>query len=142
MKLKELLETVEFEDMIEPLVSFDPKAGECLDAYKEAFDILRHTEAKETDRVISVEWVELSSGERYIKPRHCEGDWWDRNLGKEIVVAENVNISMEDVAARILWSLTFYGFNLKEQEEFGNYLSLCHFMSESMPTFAEDKQQK
>ena len=41
---------------------------------------------------------------------NCEGDLWECNVAKEVVVANDCNISKEEVLAKILWSCTFYGY--------------------------------
>lgn len=140
MKVFELFKKIEFVSIIPEIVKFDHKSRQCLDAFKEAYDILRSLSPQDTDETMSVEWMKPNGQEPYIKVRNCEGDFWEKNLGKEIVLGKGVSLSEAELAARILWSLTFYGFNLKEQEEFAKNLQLCHYLSDWSPIFASTKK--
>ena len=140
MKVFELFNKTEFVSIIPELVKFDHKGKQCLDAFKEAYDILRGLSPQDTDETMPVEWMKPMGQEPYIKVRNCEGDFWEKNLGKEIVLGKGVSLSEVELAARILWSLTFYGFNLKEQEEFAKNLQLCHYLSDWSPIFASTKK--
>ena len=58
-----------------------------------------------------VEWNGEEYGdEQWIGVFHLDGDYWEDALAKEIVIGENVNLSIEEIAAKCLWELTFYGF--------------------------------
>ena len=142
MKVFELFNRTEFVSIIPELERYDSKSRQCLDAFKEAFDILKDMTPQETGETMPVEWVHPDGGKPYIKVRNCEGDLWERNLGKEIVLGKGVSLSGAELAARILWSLTFYGFNLKEQEEFAKNLQLCHYLSDCSPIFATTDKKK
>ena len=141
MKVFELFKRVEFVSIIPELVRFDHQSKQCLDAYKEAYDILRGMTPQDTDETMPVEWMKPMFQKPYIKVMNCEGDFWEKNLGKEIVLGKGVSLSEPKLAARILWGLTFYGFNLKEQEEFAKYLQLCHYLSDWSPIFASTKKK-
>lgn len=114
MKLKELLQKVSFDDIVPHIIAFEPEHVTQIPYYKEAYDILMHTEAAETDEQITVEWVrdedELCGEEPYVHIGNCEGDLWTTNLGKEIVLGEGVELSAAELAGRCMWSLTFYGY--------------------------------
>lgn len=137
MKVFELFNRTEFVSIIPELVKYDPKSKQCLDAFKEAFDILKGLTPQNTEETMPVEWMRPTGLAPYIKVRNCEGEFWEKNLGKEIVLGKGVSLSGAELAARILWSLTFYGFNLKEQEEFAKNLQLCHYLSDCNPIFAD-----
>lgn len=114
MKLKELLQKVSFDSIIPHIIAWEPEHITQIPYYKEAYDILLHTKAGQTDKIIAVEWVqdkeELGDEEPYIHIHNCEGDYWTTNLGKEIVLGENVVMSDAELAGRCMWSLTFYGY--------------------------------
>ncbi len=114
MKLKELLQKVPFDNIVPHIIALEPKHITQIPCYKEAYDILLHSEAAETEERITAEWVrdeeELCGEASYIFIGNCEGDCWTTNLGKEVVLGEGVEISDEELAGRCLWSLTFYGF--------------------------------
>ena len=114
MKLKELLQKVSFDDIVPHIVAFEPEHVTQIPYYKEAYDILMHTAAAETDKQLTVEWVrnkdELCGEEPYFHIGNCEGDSWTTNLGKELVLGEGVELSDAELAGRCMWSLTFYGY--------------------------------
>ena len=114
MKLKELLQKVSFDDIVPHIIAFEPEHVTQIPYYKEAYDILMHTEAAETDEQITVEWVrdedELCGEEPYVHIGNCEGDLWTTNLGKKIVLGDGVELSDAELAGRCMWSLTFYGY--------------------------------
>ena len=59
--------------------------------------------------VISVEWDDEQLYETHpIRIGNCEGDSWENNLGKRIVIADSIKISREELAAHCLWSTTFF----------------------------------
>lgn len=114
MKLKELLQKVSFNSIIPHIIAWEPEHITQIPYYKEAYDILLHTEAEQTEESITVEWVrdeaELGDEKLYTHIYNCEGDYWATNLGKELVLGENVVMSNEELAGRCMWSLTFYGY--------------------------------
>ena len=117
MKLHELLERTPFDAIASHIVRIFPEQTSQLPHYKEAYDILRHTLPAQTNEQIFVRWcrVDEKYGENpYISVDNCEGDFWKSNLGKEVVVAEDVKLSNEELMAHIMWSITFYGFALHE----------------------------
>ena len=96
MRLKELLQKVSFDDIVPHIIAFEPEHVTQIPYYKEAYDILLHTEAAETDEQITVKWVrnedELCGEEPYIHIGNCEGDRWTANLGKELVLDEDAEL--------------------------------------------------
>ena len=114
MKLNELLQKVSFDDMVPHIIAFEPEHVTQIPYYKEAYDILLHTEAAETDEQITVKWMcdedELCGETPYIYISNCEGDYWPTNLGKELVLDEGIELSDAELAARCMWSITFYGY--------------------------------
>jgi len=114
MKLKELLQKVSFDSIIPHIIAWEPEHITQIPYYKEAYDILLHTEAEQTEESITVEWVwdeaELGDEKPYTHIYNCEGDYWATNLGKELVLGDNVVMSNEELAGRCMWSLTFYGY--------------------------------
>jgi len=140
MKVCELFRKVDFVRIIPALVKDDKNSKEFLDAYREAFDILRSMVPNPTEAVITLERTLLDGINPSISVKNCEGDTWENNLGKEIFIGKGINCSDEELTARILKSLTFFGYNLKEKEEFVKNLQLCHFLSGNSVIFAEDNK--
>src|SRR5574344_1957510 len=98
MKLKELLLSTDF-DMLIPALKKEGYLG--IRQYREAYDILCHLipadESEIKNPKIRVEWVKPVEGyedeEPYINVYNCEGDLWECNVAKEVVVANDCNIS-------------------------------------------------
>lgn len=115
MKLKELLLSTDF-DMLIPALKKEGYLG--IRQYREAYDILCHLtpadESEINDPQIRVEWVKPVEGyedeEPYINVYNCEGDFWECNVAKEVIVDDACRLTKEEVIAKILWSCTFYGY--------------------------------
>ena len=125
MKLHELLERTPFDAIAPHIVRIFPEQTSQLPHYKEAYDILLPPSPAQTEEQICIRWcrVDEEYGEDpYISVGICEGDFWATNLGKEVVVAEDVKLSNEELAAHIMWSITFYGFTPNECS-YGGYES-------------------
>ena len=146
MKLKELLLSTDF-DMLIPALKKEGYLG--IRQYREAYDILCHLipadESEIKDPKIRVEWVKPVEGyedeEPYINVYNCEGDLWECNVAKEVVVANDCNISKEEVLAKILWSCTFYGYTPQTlKDTFEDRVE--HKMHTSYGTMARKLEQK
>lgn len=115
MKLKELLLSTDFDALI-PALKKEGYLG--IRQYREAYDILCHLipadESEIKDPQIRVEWVKPVEGyedeEPYINVYNCEGDLWECNVAKEVIVDDACRLTKEEVIAKILWSCTFYGY--------------------------------
>ena len=112
MTLKELLAQVNFDSLVPFIEKSEGKHLDSIYGYREAYDILRYMKPAENFKgEARVEW----SGEEYgdnqwIGVFHLDGDYWEDALAKEIVIGENVGLSIEEIAAKCLWEITFYGF--------------------------------
>ena len=112
MTLKELLDKVDFDNLAPFIEKAEGKHLDSIYGYREAFDILRYMKPSENFKgEARVEW----SGEEYgddqwIGVFHLDGDYWEDALAKEIVIGENIDLSIEEIAAKCLWEITFYGF--------------------------------
>ncbi len=134
MKFKELLQKVSFDDIVPQLVRLFRDMGyeenefiHFIPGCKEAYDILRHMQAEETDKLVRFEWErdeeELCGQKPYIyidlREDDFESDSWSTNLGKEIILGEDVELSDEEIAARCMFHITFYGFSPEEIKQVG-----------------------
>jgi len=119
MRLKELLLSCDFKRVVPHIVECDPRQGDMITHYKEAYDILCHTEPVASDETIKIEWhkPDFEGEEPYLYVDDCENDLWENNLGKEVVVGNDVDLPVEGVVAYCLWSLTFWGFNSQERAD-------------------------
>ncbi|NDV66336.1 DUF6557 family protein [Bacteroides sp. 224] len=115
MKLKQLLQNYSFNSIVPHLVRLYPNQAGSIPAYKGAYDILLHTEEVESDEVMAIKRWKDPDNEVYIHVTNCEGDSWDWNLGKELVIEDGIVLSGEELAAHCLWSLTFYGFSPRDK---------------------------
>lgn len=112
MTLKELLDKVDFDSLSPFIEKTEKKHLDSIYGYREAYDILRYMKPAENFKgKARVEW----SGEEYgddqwIGVFHLDDDYWENELAKEIVIGENVDLPLEEIAAKCLWELTFYGF--------------------------------
>jgi len=134
MKFKELLQKVSFDDIVPQLVHLFRNMGyeendliQFIQGCKEAYDILQHMQAEETDKQVRFYWdreEEAYYGEKprvemYLYEDDFESDYWPINLGKEIVLDEGVELSDVEIAARCLFHITFYGFSPEETKKIG-----------------------
>lgn len=134
MTVQELLRDCDF-DRIAPYLcslSDEYETDPALHHYKELFDRFRHTGPAYSDERIYVlrrtrdglpkfngsdgNAGEAHAPDTYISVENCEEDYFDANLGKELVVSADIRISREELASRVLWSMTCYGFTDEEQE--------------------------
>lgn len=113
MTLRNLFTQIPF-DKILPFI-LKGKDSSAVYCYKQAYDILLHTDphengCKDIDVNMRVDW----DGTKYVSASQIEGDWWSTYIDGEIKLADDVKISDEELAYRLLWHLTFYGFSPEE----------------------------
>ena len=115
MRLKDLLRSCDFEDIVPYLLKID--SALLISKFKVAYDLLCHMDYRINEEVISVEWDDEQLYETLpIRIGNCEGDSWENNLGKRIVTADSIKISGEELAALCLWSTTFFPRDKKWDE--------------------------
>ena len=122
MKLKELLLSTDF-DMLIPALKKEGYLG--IRQYREAYDILCHLTPADESEIknpqIHVEWVKPVEGyedeEPHINVYNCEGDLWESNVAKEVIVDDACRLTKEEVIAKILWSCTFYGYTPQTRQD-------------------------
>ncbi len=134
MKIKELLQKVSFDDIVPQLVRLfrdrgyeENKLIHFIPGCKEAYDILRHMQAEETDKQVrfyldreeAADYGEKPRVEMYLYEDDFESDYWPINLGKEIVLDEGVELSDVEIAARCMFHITSYGFSPEETKRIG-----------------------
>lgn len=123
MTLKELLDKVDFDNLAPFIEKAEGKHLDSIYGYREAFDILRYMKPSENFKgEARVEWSGEEYGdEQWIGVFHLDGDYWEDALAKEIVIGDNVDLPIEEIAAKCLWEITFYGFT-PEHEGFEDIL--------------------
>ncbi|MBQ8810716.1 MAG: hypothetical protein IJZ70_00185 [Bacteroidales bacterium] len=109
MKLYELLSRVTFDDLVPTLNSLIIKENQ-LPYFKMAFDELRMMAPTINDDDIDVEMAES-----YIYVDGCQ-DNWANVLGKNIIFDDDLQITLQVLAAHVLWDITFFGFSEEEMK--------------------------
>ena len=110
MKVKEFLSQYRFDELIPHIIAHDSNAADQIAHYREAFDIIMHTEPKHNDEVLRVEYDrEFDYEIPYITACHCDDDAWAWHLGKELSVEQG--IAGPRAAAAIMWEMTYRGFS-------------------------------
>lgn len=109
MKLYELLSRVTFDDIVPTLNTLIIKENE-LPYFKMAFDDLRMMAPTINDDDIDVEMAES-----YIYVDGCQ-DNWANVLGKNIIFDDDLQITLQVLAAHVLWDITFFGFSEEEMK--------------------------
>lgn len=120
MTLKELLTQVGFDELLPYLEKYEPEHLDNLYAFREAYDILRNMEpANNFEGKIFVEWHggEWEDEEKWIGVSPMHDCTWEEDLAKEIVVANDVHLTLAELAMHCLWEITYWGFSPDEREE-------------------------
>ena len=112
MKLKELFDKYTFDEILPYLRALEPNRLDAMHEFREAFDLLKRMEPSEEDcGEVRIEWSQDEYDEdRYISVHPLEGERWAVGLAKEVVVADELQLEETEIAARCLWSITFWGF--------------------------------
>ena len=122
MTFKELLDNVRFEDVAPHIVRMYPDMEQSLGWYKIHFDMLRlmqpvfHEDANDKVCHITMKDWEDGSG-LHLDAYPMEGDLWEHSLTKELIIAQDVKATNEELAACCLWHTSFYGFVEKHVKE-------------------------
>ncbi len=116
MTLRELFSSVPFDDIAPYIMHGEHPEDVC--AYKQAYDILLHTQSDEGGcRNVYVSKAKESDGSEYIEATHIEGQYWSTYIDGEIIVEEGINVSDAELAFKLLWHLTFFGFSQEETRD-------------------------
>ena len=117
MTLKELLNKVKFDDLLPYLKEDRDVRPDNIYAFREAYDILHNMTPNENYKgEAHVHWAG-DEEEKWINISHLDGDKWEDNLAKEIVIADDVRLPIEKIAMLCLWEITFYGFSPEQIHE-------------------------
>ena len=120
MTLKELLTQVGFDELLPDLEKHEPEHLDNLYAFREAYDILQGMEpATEFNGEIHVEWSggEFEGEEKWISVGPMHDSSWEEDLAKDIVIADDVQLSPTELAMHCLWEITYWGFSPSERQE-------------------------
>lgn len=110
MKIQEIMRSVSFDEVAEILSRDYPEMEHNLMAFYEAFHILRLMKpaSEESDCVLEIS-REYDGEKPYISCCFCDGGDWPLQLTKDVVLKDGLELSVGEVAAHILWEMTFYG---------------------------------
>lgn len=120
MTLKELLTQVGFDELLPYLEKHEPEHLDNLYDFHEAYDILRNMKpANNFEGKIFVEWHGggWEDEEKWIGVSPMHDCTWEEDLAKEIVVADDIHLTDEELAMHCLWEITYWGFSPQEQLE-------------------------
>ena len=109
MKLYDLLSRVTFDDLIPTLNTLIIKENQ-LPYFKMAFDELRMMAP-----IINDDIIDVKMAESYIYVDGCQ-DNRANVLGKNIIFDDDLQITLQVLAAHILWEITLFGFSEEEMK--------------------------
>ena len=104
MTLKDLFMQVRFDDLIPSLLEQDENTQNSICSFREAFDLLRMMEPDQDFKgEVVIQWSKTEEGEEpWIKVCHLDNEW-EKQLAKEVVLKEDVQLSNEELAGNPLW---------------------------------------
>ena len=113
MTVKELINEVEFDDLLPYLKEIIVGHLDNIYAFRDAYDILRGMEPNSE----FVGKVRIVQKEDWISVQSLDADFWENKLAKELVLPKNTTLSKEEIAAHCIYDITFYGFSPAERIE-------------------------
>lgn len=120
MTLKELLTQVSFDELLPSLEKHEPDYLDNVYSFREAYDILLCMEPdKDFKGEARVEWSggEYEGEQKWIGVYHLDNNVWEKELAKEIIMADDVHLSLAELAMYCLWEITYWGFSPTEISE-------------------------
>ena len=104
MTLKDLFMQVRFDDLIPSLLEQDENTQNSICSFREAFDLLRMMEPDQDFKgEVVIQWSKTEESEEpWIKVCHLDNEW-EKQLAKEVVLKEDVQLSNEELAGNPLW---------------------------------------
>lgn len=112
MKLYQLLQSFEFEELFPHVNIMFPNANLHRDVFEKAFDMICHIEPIFSKKVIRYELMEdpNSKSDMYVGADDaCFNTTWDVCLGKEIKKGKGADLNDEELAANCLLNMLFIG---------------------------------
>lgn len=101
MTLKELLTQVSFDELLPSLEKHEPDHLDDIYSFREAYDILLCMEPdKDFKGEARVEWSggENEGEQKWIGVHHLDDNVWEKELAKGIIVADDVHLSLAELA--------------------------------------------
>jgi hypothetical protein len=119
MKLKELLETYSFDEIMQAVSEMFPETDKYREPLQQAYDLLMQTTPTPSKKSIRYKILEDDDEEEaYMGAEDfCFDTTWEVCLGKEVIKEEDVDLSDVEIAANSLVNLCFISRYPKEFEE-------------------------
>ena len=118
MTLKGLIMKVDFDSLLPYLEKREKKNLDNIYAFREAYDILRNMEPDEDYKgEVTVITMTREDGTKITQVNFLDDNVWEKELAKEFVFPNGMQLSMEELAMRCLWEITFYGFSPADLED-------------------------
>ena len=115
MTYQSLFHTTPFDEIV-PFLPEEWQTEERIAALRVAYEAIlamdEHdipADSEPDSKPIEIHWGE-TCGERYLSAADCDHYIWARNLRREVILGEGVDIPWAHAAALILWEQTFFGF--------------------------------
>ena len=116
MTLRELLTQILFDNIVPYIKRSEQPDDVC--HYKQAYDILLHTAPCEAGcHDVHVGIYREQDGAEYVDAGQIEGCWWNEYIDGNIIIEEGIEVSLEELAFRLLWHLTFFGYSQEQNNE-------------------------
>lgn len=118
MTYQELLYAVLFDD-IRPFINKYDEGENPPAKYEQHYNMLKGlpVEHPEEEIKITIKWSHWEGKETFLEAHNLEGAIWEEALGSELLIAEDVNASLAEIAMCCLWHSSFYGFTHEEEIE-------------------------
>lgn len=113
MTVKELIMEVKFDDLLPYLREIIVGHLDNIYAFREAYDILR--DMQPNPKFAGKVWIVQE--EDWVSVQSLDGDSWENELAKKLVLSNNATLSKEEIAAHCIYDITFYGFSPAERIE-------------------------
>lgn len=110
MTFQEILKSVEFDDMVDALINMDSEVADNLYSFKEAYDLLCMMKPeKENNIPITVEQEIDPIFDSTSLDSNIEREGrLESMLSRPIVIDENCNATMPEIAATLFWNINFF----------------------------------
>lgn len=118
MTLKELIMKIDFDSLLPYLEKWEKKNLDNIYAFREAYDILRNMEPDKDYRgEVTIITTTREDGTKITQVNFLDDNVWEKELAKEFVFPNGMQLNMEELAMRCLWEITFYGFSPVDRED-------------------------
>ena len=116
MTLRDLLAQTPF-DKIVPYIKRSEQADDVCH-YKQAYDILLHTDSCEGGcKDVYIGTYREHDGTEHVDASQIEGAKWAEYIDGNIILKKGIDVCQEEIAFRLLWHLTFFGYSQEQNEE-------------------------